>query len=36
MLKKENAEVVPLCVKIEEELSVLDEDDEKEMLEALD
>ena len=32
---KENAEVVPLCVKIEEELSVLDEDDEKEMLEAL-
>ena len=33
--KKENAEVVPLCVKIEEELSVLDEDDEKEMLEAL-
>jgi len=33
--KKEKAEVVPLCVKIEEELSVLDEDDEKEMLEAL-
>ena len=32
---KENAEVIPLCVKIEEELSVLDEDDEKEMLEAL-
>ena len=32
---KEHAEVIPLCVKIEEELSVLDEDDEKEMLEAL-
>ena len=31
----EKAEVIPLCVKIEEELSVLDEDDEKEMLEAL-
>ena len=33
--KTENAKVIPLCVKIEEELSVLDEDDEKEMLEAL-
>ena len=33
--KNENAEVVPLCVKIEEELSSLDENDEKEMLEAL-
>ncbi len=33
--KAENAEVIPLCVKIEEELSALDEADEKEMLEAL-
>ena len=33
--KKENAEVVPLCVKIEEELSTLDDTDKKEMLEAL-
>ena len=32
---KENAEVIPLCVKIEEELSGLDEQDKKEMLEAL-
>ena len=32
---KENAEVIPLCVKIEEELSGLDENDKKEMLEAL-
>ena len=32
---KENAEVIPLCVKIEEELSGLDDDDKKEMLEAL-
>ena len=32
---KENAEVIPLCVKIEEELSGLEEDDKKEMLEAL-
>lgn len=31
----ENAGVVPLCVKIEEELSGLDENDQKEMLEAL-
>ena len=33
--KKENAEVIPLCVKIEEELSGLEESDKKEMLEAL-
>ena len=33
--KKENAEVIPLCVKIEEELSSLEENDKKEMLEAL-
>ena len=33
--KKENAEVVPLCVKIEEELSGLEDEDKKEMLEAL-
>ena len=33
--KKENAEVIPLCVKIEEELSGLDDDDKKEMLEAM-
>ena len=33
--KKENAEVIPLCVKIEEELSTLDDTDKKEMLEAL-
>ncbi len=33
--KKENAEVIPLCVKIEEELSGLEDDDKKEMLEAL-
>ena len=32
---KENAEVIPLCVKIEEELSGLGEEDKKEMLEAL-
>ena len=32
---KENAEVIPLCVKIEEELSGLDDKDKKEMLEAL-
>ena len=32
---KENAEVIPLCVKIEEELSGLEDDDKKEMLEAL-
>lgn len=33
--EKENAEVIPLCVKIEEELSGLDDNDKKEMLEAL-
>ena len=33
--KKENAEVIPLCVKIEEELSGLDDNDKKEMLQAL-
>ena len=33
--KKENAMVIPLCVKIEEELSSLDGSDKKEMLEAL-
>ncbi len=33
--KKEGAEVVPLCAKIEEELSGLDDDDKNEMLEAL-
>ena len=33
--EKENAEVISLCVKIEEELSGLDEQDKKEMLEAL-
>ena len=33
--KKENAEVIPLCVKIEEELSGLEDDDKKEMFEAL-
>ncbi len=33
--KQENAKVIPLCVKIEEELSSLDKDDKKEMLEAL-
>ncbi len=33
--KTEGAEVIPLCVKIEEELSSLEPDDKKEMLEAL-
>ena len=32
---KENAEVIPLCVKVEEELSGLDDNDKKEMLEML-
>ena len=32
---KENAKVIPLCVKIEEELSSLEGEDKKEMLEAL-
>ena len=33
--KTEEAKVIPLCVKIEEELSSLDDNDKKEMLEAL-
>ena len=33
--KTENAKVIPLCVKIEEELSILEGEDKKEMLEAL-
>ena len=33
--KRENAEVIPLCVKIEEELASLDGEDKKEMLVAL-
>ena len=33
--KVENAEVIPLCVKLEEELSVLDKEDKKEMLKEL-
>ncbi len=33
--EKEKAEVIPLCVKIEEELSTLEENDKQEMLEAL-
>ena len=33
--KQEGAKVIPLCVKIEEELSSLDGDDKQEMLEAL-
>ena len=33
--KKEKSEIIPLCVKIEEELSTLEENDKKEMLEAL-
>ena len=33
--KKENAQVVSLCAKVEEELSELDEKDKKEMLEGL-
>ncbi len=33
--KTENASVIPLCIKIEEELSSLSIDDKKEMLEAL-
>ncbi|MCI8411375.1 MAG: redox-regulated ATPase YchF [Clostridia bacterium] len=32
---RENAEVIPLCVKIEEELSGLEDEDKNEMLEAL-
>lgn len=33
--QNENAKVIPLCVKIEEELASLEDDDKKEMLEAL-
>ena len=33
--KNENSEVIPLCAKIEEELTILDEQDKKEMLNAL-
>ena len=33
--KTENAEVIPLCVKIEEELASLDGEDKKEMLDAI-
>ena len=33
--KKEGSDIVPLCVKIEEEISTLDDSDKKEMLEAL-
>ena len=33
--KLEKAEVIPLCVKIEEELTILDEQDKKEMLKEL-
>ena len=32
---EENAEVIPLCVKIEEELTILDDEDKKEMLKEL-
>ncbi len=32
---KEKSEVVPLCVKIEEEISTLEDDEKKEMLEAM-
>ncbi len=33
--KQENAQVIPLCVKIEEELASLEKEEQKEMLEAL-
>lgn len=33
--RQEKAEVIPLCIKIEEELATLEGEDEKEMLEAL-
>ena len=36
LAKKENALVIPLCVKIEEELATLEGDDKAEMLEALE
>ena len=32
---KEKSEVLPLCIKIEEEISTLDDEDKKEMLEAI-
>lgn len=35
LLGKENAEVIPLCVKIEEELTILNEEEKAEMLAAL-
>ena len=35
LAKKENTKCIPLCAKIEEELSTLEDDDKKEMLEAL-
>ena len=34
-VKKENAEVIPICVKIEEEISSMEENEKKEMLDAL-
>ena len=34
-VSNENAQVIPLCVKIEEELTILDEEDKKEMLKEL-
>ena len=33
--KKENSDIVPLCVKVEEEISTLEDEDKKEMLEAI-
>ena len=33
--EKEKAQIVPICIKVEEELSILDEKDKKEMLEAI-
>ena len=33
--KTENAQVIPLCIKIEEELALLEDEDKQEMLEAL-
>ena len=33
--KQEHAQVIPLCIKIEEELATLEDEEEKEMLEAL-
>ena len=35
LAKQEHTKCIPLCAKIEEELSTLDDDDKKEMLEAL-